>query len=76
MWKFLTNLFCAVPPEQMRERGRQVAKTAIENARNPSDEAAHLYALADGGFNTTDGQRAFDAGVREQLLAMGYESSL
>lgn len=76
MWKQLINWFKGPDPTEAYERGRQCVRTTLANCKlkDQLSEADHLHDLSSGGFNTTASHAAFDRGVNDELMSLGFDA--
>jgi hypothetical protein len=77
MFTWLKRLFHVPTPEEQYAKGGWLVRNtflAINSAGSVEEhiEASKLFALADGAFNDTAADRAFDRGVIEGLMVHGY----
>lgn len=76
MWNRLKKLFQKADPLLLQQEayanGRATAVVEITMAEDKSKRADDLYYLADGAFNVSPVERAYDKGVCDQLEQMGY----
>lgn len=73
MFAKLRKFFCGPTPEEAYANGARLVDAELAKAADQAAEAEHLYAMASGGFNTTEAHRQFDRGVNDRLDALGFD---
>lgn len=73
-FKSVRIFFCGPTPEEAFQNGRNCVDETLKVAfpEDKAHEAGRLFDLASGGFNTTDAHHAFDRGVNDRLVELGY----
>lgn len=74
MFKKLLRFFTGPTPGEAYQNGRNCADETLRAAfpEDRAHEAGRLFDRASGGFNETDAHHAFDRGVTDRLIELGY----
>jgi hypothetical protein len=77
MFTWLKRLFHVPTPEEQYAKGGWLVRNTLQQINNAGSyeelvAASKLFAMADGAFNDTAADRAFDRGVIEGLMVHGY----
>lgn len=71
MFERLRRFFLGPAPQEAYGRGRAYVDFERPTSK---DKADRLFALASGGFNVSEAERAFDRGVQDRLGELGFHS--
>lgn len=72
IFRAIRRFFAGPTPQEAYADGIATVDQMLRVAEDKKEEADHIYALADGAFNTKATHKEFDRGARDRLDALGY----